>query len=67
MAATVIPLGSHRPDPAAVALILSDGSVVAVGGPGRGASVGSNRWAQGTVSGEGWTLWWERRSFRPTK
>jgi hypothetical protein len=62
---------THRPalklapapadDPPAVAVILADGSVREL--TGAEAPDTDLGWASGTVAGNGWILWWERRSF----
>ena len=44
-----------------VAVVLADGTVLALGQePGRGDA---GPFATGQVSGDGWILWWQRRSF----
>jgi hypothetical protein len=62
---------NHRPalkvvpspadDPPAVAVILADGSVRDLAGAE--APDTDRGWALGSVAGNGWILWWERRSF----
>ena len=53
----VLPGGSVR-RAEVVAEVLSDGTVRPAG---RQAGEEWARFATGTVSGDGWTLWWERR------
>jgi hypothetical protein len=48
-------------DPPAVAVILADGSVRDLAGAE--APDTDRGWALGSVAGNGWILWWERRSF----
>jgi hypothetical protein len=49
-----------EPAPRVVAEILSDGTVRMVGGA---AAASPERYATGQVAGEGWTIWWDRRSW----
>jgi hypothetical protein len=49
------PLEGARP---VVAVILEDGSVRTTGGRSSGGD-----WSNGSVSGPGWILWWDRRAF----
>jgi hypothetical protein len=49
------PLEGARP---VVAVILEDGSVRTA----KGGSSGGD-WSNGSVSGSGWILWWDRRAF----
>jgi hypothetical protein len=52
------------PETQVVAEILSDGTLRRRSdGVHWDASEGRKGWASGSVSGDGWTLWWERRSF----
>ena len=51
-----------RPRPRVVAEILSDGTVRGVDSGSRSTGQ-QDDWATGTVSGDGWMLWWERRSW----
>ena len=44
-----------------VAVVLSDGTVRELSGGEIQAA--SDDFAKGQVSGEGWTLWWERRDW----
>ena len=44
--------------PGVVAVVLDDGTVLT--GANRAPAA---RWANGTVSGRDWTLWWERRAL----
>ncbi len=46
-----------------VAVVLSDGSVRELGA-GWDAGHDDRSWSSGSVAGDGWVLWWERRSFR---
>lgn len=58
-----------RPEPAehpradVVAVILADGSVREVNGRPPEQREPTSAWASGSLAGEGWILWWERRSF----
>jgi hypothetical protein len=46
------------------AVILEDGTVRPLSGRSRSrVSRTSHGWSSGTVSGEGWILWWERREL----
>jgi hypothetical protein len=56
------PAGEPRPGSRVVAMILSDGSVREVEG-GRLTQQPGAGWASGSVAGDDWVLWWERRSF----
>jgi hypothetical protein len=49
-------------DPPAVAVILADGSVRELARSGGEPAPGPT-WASGSVAGDGWILWWERRAF----
>jgi len=55
----------NRPLVEVVAVVLSDGSLVEVPDSIRYSScrAGTSRLANGVVSGDGWTLWWERRTY----
>ncbi|HEY3210695.1 MAG TPA: hypothetical protein VGL18_13065 [Actinomycetota bacterium] len=47
-----------------VALILEDGTIRQVGNGTRSRrSEGTHGWSNGSISGTGWTLWWERRKL----
>ncbi len=50
---------SEDPRKQVVGVILSDGTVYGV--PGTPDDVSRRPWSQGSFSGDGWTLWWERR------
>jgi hypothetical protein len=50
-------------EPPAVAVILEDGSVHELARNGEVAPAREQGWASGSVAGDGWILWWERRSF----
>jgi hypothetical protein len=52
----------RSPRPHVVAEVLSDGTVRQHGSEAweTGSSSG---WRQGSLSGDGWTLWWERRPW----
>ena len=61
-------LGSHARRPASrrpvVAEVLEDGTIRPVGAARvRG---GGGRYSVGTVNGDGWVLWWERRRLNQT-
>jgi hypothetical protein len=43
-----------------VAEILGDGTVRVVGAA---SSASTERYATGQVAGDGWTIWWDRRSW----
>ncbi len=64
--ATVLPFerrgGRRRPGAGrrVLAVILDDGTVRPVGAAGE---VGDDPFAVGQLSGDGWILWWQRRSF----
>jgi hypothetical protein len=51
---------ASEPGPRVVAEILSDGTVRMVGAAGAAAT---ERYATGQVAGDGWTIWWDRRSW----
>jgi hypothetical protein len=57
----LVPPVEEQPRPEAIAVILADGSVRALGEAGAGPAPPG--WASGSVGGRGWILWWERRSF----
>lgn len=46
--------------PRVVAEVLSDGSVRMVGAA---AAASTERYATGQIAGNGWTIWWDRRSW----
>ncbi len=46
-----------------LAVILADGSIREVTGRPAARREPISSWASGSVAGEGWILWWERRSF----
>ena len=50
---------SDDPRKQVVGVILSDGTVYGV--PGTPDDPPGRPWSQGSFSGPGWTLWWERR------
>lgn len=53
------------PETRVVAEILSDGTIRPRSeGVHWDAAESRHGWASGTVSGDGWTIWWERRSFQ---
>ena len=52
---------SLAPRDEVVAEILSDGSVRPVANDG--ADTTARGWAEGSLSGSNWILWWTRRSF----
>lgn len=58
---TLVPPVEERPRPHAIAVILTDGSVRNLGGAR--VEPAPPGWASGSVAGDGWILWWERRSF----
>jgi hypothetical protein len=47
-----------------VAVVLSDGSVRDLHAGWGEAGDDDRSWASGSLAGEGWVLWWERRAFR---
>ncbi len=49
-------------EPAVVAEILADGTVRPAG---TAALPSGKPWTSGTLSGRGWTLWWQRRAWEP--
>ncbi|MGH2684722.1 MAG: hypothetical protein ACRDJP_04560 [Actinomycetota bacterium] len=54
----------ERPEPRyVVGEVLSDGTVRPKGTLGPVES--EREWSQGQVSGDGWVLWWQRRSLSP--
>ncbi len=55
--------GTQTPGPRIVAVVLSDGTVREVGAEWSDHRPEHDDWASGSVAGDGWTLWWERRSF----
>ncbi|HJP64785.1 MAG TPA: hypothetical protein VKA30_00615 [Actinomycetota bacterium] len=55
--------GIRAPEERVVAEILSDGSIREVRGAKAWDTKSPTPWDQGTVAGEGWTLWWERRPW----
>jgi hypothetical protein len=46
-----------------VAVILSDGTVREVA-EGRDAPRNAPAWSSGSIAGQDWVLWWERRAWR---
>jgi hypothetical protein len=47
-----------------VAVILEDGTIRALGRGNRSrVTEGTHGWSSGSISGEGWILWWERREL----
>ena len=55
---------ANRPsDQRVVAEILSDGSIREVSGAKAWDTKSPTPWDQGTVAGDGWTMWWERRPW----
>ena len=44
-----------------VAVVLADGTVKDLRGSSKASEHGE--WANGSLSGRDWVLWWERRSF----
>jgi hypothetical protein len=57
----LVPPVEEQPRPHAIAVILPDGSVRALGDAR--AEAAPSGWASGSVAGQGWILWWDRRSF----
>jgi hypothetical protein len=61
------PRAGHRLAPrsqSVVAVILEDGSVRKLGKGARShQSDGKHGWSNGSISGPGWMLWWERRKL----
>ena len=53
----------RSPRPHVVAEVLSDGSVRHRDGSEAWETGSSSGWRQGSVSGDGWTVWWERRPW----
>jgi hypothetical protein len=58
----VVAGGRREPDPAVVAVVLRDGTVRDVRA-GTQDGGGGRDWASGSLAGDRWILWWERRSF----
>ncbi len=54
-----VPIGAG---PEVVAVVLADGTVQTLVGE-ESRDRGHRKWESGTISGSGWMLWWERRSF----
>ncbi len=50
-------------DFAVVALILADGTVQRL--DGKEPDDPTREWAEGRLGGDGWMLWWERRTWTP--
>jgi hypothetical protein len=60
------PRAGHRADSRsrAVAVILEDGTIHALGAHHKSrSSEGKHGWSTGSLSGQGWMLWWERREL----
>ncbi|MGH2661864.1 MAG: hypothetical protein ACRDH8_03450 [Actinomycetota bacterium] len=55
--------GASQRGPQVVAVVLSDGTVREVGAEWSEQRPARRDWASGSLAGDGWTLWWERRSF----
>jgi hypothetical protein len=51
------------PRPGVVAVILADGSIRELAGRPLEQHEPTSTWASGSLAGEGWILWWERRYF----
>lgn len=54
---------ASQPGPKVVAVVLSDGTVREVGAEWSEQRPPRRDWTSGSLAGDGWTLWWERRSF----
>jgi hypothetical protein len=50
---------ARREGPEVVAEVLSDGTIRVIGGPD--ARADDRSYATGQVSGDGWSIWWDRR------
>jgi hypothetical protein len=50
---------ARQEGPAVVAEVLSDGTIRIVGGTEAGSE--DRSYATGQVSGDGWSIWWDRR------
>jgi hypothetical protein len=47
-----------------IAVILEDGTIQTLGGRHRSrVTRGTYGWSNGSISGQKWTLWWERRDL----
>ena len=56
--------GKHAsPQPRVVAEVLSDGTVRDMDGTKAWDTTSSGGWRQGSLNGDGWTLWWEHRPW----
>ncbi len=55
--------GGKQDQARVVAQVLSDGSVRQMAGTKAWDTRSPSGWREGTVSGEGWTLWWEHRPW----
>ncbi len=57
--------GEARPSqrPHVVAEVLSDGTVRQRNASAASETGSPSGWRQGSLSGDGWTLWWERRPW----
>lgn len=52
------------PSKSVAAVILEDGTIRPLSGrPRSHVSPGSHGWSSGSISGEGWIIWWERREL----
>jgi hypothetical protein len=54
---------STTPQPRVVAQVLSDGTIREMDGTKAWDTRSSGGWRQGSVAGDGWTLWWEHRPW----
>jgi hypothetical protein len=57
------PEPAEDPRPVVVAVILADGSVRELARRPLEEREPTPAWASGSLAGEGWTLWWERRTY----
>ncbi|MGH2663360.1 MAG: hypothetical protein ACRDH8_11265 [Actinomycetota bacterium] len=56
--------GRNGPGSRVIAVVLSDGTVREVGPQWADRRSISRSWSSGSVGGDDWMLWWERRSYR---
>jgi hypothetical protein len=53
----------HSARPHVVAELLSDGTIRPRDGSAGWETGSKSGWRQGSLAGDGWTLWWERRPW----